>query len=116
MRSVSVVVVRKTARGRLEKLRGRPRAPRVWSEKRLIKVRRCMIIPATFLQHARPHEGDRMSPKKHSQSRDAAAARQSPPRREAASAEPSFTQVRQDAVVRRAAVAPDSLRPRDVLQ
>ena len=57
-----------------------------------------------------------MSPKKHSQRRDAAAARQSPPRREAASAEPSFTQVRQDAVVRRAAVAPDSLRPRDVLQ
>src|SRR5947209_2903610 len=57
-----------------------------------------------------------MSPKKHSQSRDAATAKQSPPRREEANVGPSSTRVRQDAVVRRAAVAPGSLTRRDVLQ
>ena len=56
-----------------------------------------------------------MSPKKRSQHHDATA-KQSPPRREAANVEPSPTQVLQDAVIRRAALAPDSLTRRDVLR
>src|SRR5205085_5082393 len=56
-----------------------------------------------------------MSPKKRSQHHDATA-KQNPPRREAANVEPSPTQVLQDAVIRRAALAPDSLTRRDVLR
>ena len=56
-----------------------------------------------------------MSPTKHSQRRDSAAAKQSPPRREAANVVPSAARVREDAALR-AILASGSLTPRDVLR